>query len=310
MEVKGITANGEEFLLNALSITLDREYGVPADSAEIILPYSSDTPEFAELRITDGDEPVFRGTVDVNERQLSSGGGYIRLEARNQAGILLDNESRPCVYNGVSASVIFENHIKPYGVSGFYGRDLMLEGKFIITKGMNEWQAVREFCRRCYGTFPYFSPDGKVYFEPEANRETVFSNSGGGVVYTSATEKRNRCSLISGVYIKTSDMQNYSLCIRGKTAEQKGVTAVRYLDAAQTKLTPMSCADEMISLGEENYYMLELSCPLRALPVPGDNAVVKDSCLDLPDNLFVARVKYSHTQSGETTKILLKRRGQ
>lgn len=296
MEITGITAGGEEIRLNAASVNLNREYGVPADDMEVIIPWEGEFPELARLCAELDGEPVFTGIVDVTERNDSSAGRYVRIEARSLAGLLLDNEARPSVYGGVSVGLIFENHIRPYGIKNYHGRDIMLEGKFTVSKGMSEWQAVLDFCRQCYGTFPYVAADSTVYLEPPESGEEINFEA-----YSALTERRSRCKLLSGVYIKTAASKDYESFIESETAKGAGVTAVRYLDASQSGSLPMSTAEDMLRLGEEDYYTLELTFPDCRLPLTGAAARVGKLT-----GLFVSRVRYSRTQSGEKTVVQLK----
>ena len=297
MEIKGVTVGGDTISLEAYSINLNREYGVPADDMELLIPWEGEFPELARISAKQNGEPVFTGIVDVIERKISSSGSYVRIEARSLAGLLLDNEAKPSVHNGITAGMIFENHIRPYGIKKFYGRDIMLEGDFTVTKGMSEWQVVLDFCRQCYGTFPYIAADLTVWFESPQDGEEINFES-----YGSLTERRSRCKLISGVYIKTAAAQDYESLIESEAAKNAGVTAVRYLDASQSGSLPMSAAGEILKLGEEDYYTLELTVPSCVLPLPGAKARVGEI-----RGLFVSRVKYSYTRSGEKTVVQLKK---
>lgn len=306
LEIIGITVDGREIKLESRNISINSQYGVPADDAAVVLPYSGAVPGLAGLQISDGGKTVFSGNVDVQENTLSSSGKYIRIEARSMAGVLLDNESRPSVYNGASAEIIFQNHVQPYGISGFYGRNVMLPGVFNVTKGMSEWQTVRDFCKSCYGSFPYFAPDGIVYMEPREEDEIVFSGSD-GAGYTCLSEKTRRCRLISRVYFKKRGEQGYNRYVEGKRAKLAGVTATRFLDTAESDVT-QSCADEIIRLGDEESYSVELSCPYGVFARPGTPARVEDETLGVIENLFVSKIRYTRSQYGEATSVLLKRR--
>ena len=296
MEVIGITPSGEELLLDAASVRINREYAVPADDAQItVAPWDGELPELARIRITEG-EVVFSGTVDVIERSSSESGSCLKIEARSLAGVLLDNEARPAVYSGVSTRMIFENYLRPCGIESYSGREVMLEGKFTVTKGMSCWQVLSEFCGRSCKSVPYAAPDGVVYFEPNSGEETDFSN------YSAFSERKSRCRLISRVCIKAGDSTEYDSFVESQTASDAGVTAVRYLDASQSGVLPMAAAQEMLNLGEEDYYAVELTYPSCVLPFPGSAARVGDI-----GGLFVSRVRYSRTQSGEVTVVQLKK---
>lgn len=305
MEMTAQEIGGKIIRFRPLSVTVNRDYSVPADSAVVYLAYSADIEELKSVEISEGGEVIFSGGTDVFEREFTQSGSYIRIEARNIAGAMLSSEAKPTVYRAVSADIIFENHIKPFGAKGYFGEDRWLDGDFTVTKGMSEWQVVREFCKKRFLSYPYFDPDGTVYFEPKRESECARISFGR---CTSVKEKRRRCSLVSKVFLKSENEQDYKSFLQSDLALEKDVGSVRYMDVSQTKLTPLECADELLRLTDEEYYSLEVVCPEYVGLYPGQAAKIDDERIDTDGGLFVQSVEYRFTNGSVRTKAVLKRR--
>lgn len=297
----------ERILDGPLSLTIRMDEDVPADDLYAVFPYT-EVGESARIVVYDGKTPVFVGVVDEQEHIFSEKGRFLRISARSLAAHLLDNEAEPQTYNHPTASLIFERHVKPYGIMREEQDDAIFFGEQIITKGMSQWSALKNFCNACYSSTPRVTADGKLLMKREINPQTVvFSDSGGGIAYSELIESRKRCEEISRVNVKISDEEGYRFRIDNSDAVARGIVRERYLNAVLSA-TPMTCADSMISKGAADAYGVTLRCSGRLTDCMGKNAVVISRQLKTPEDLYISSVGYRLGADGDSTTLRLKRR--
>lgn len=290
-----------------LYVRIRMDEDVPADDLYAVFP-TVDCAELKSVRVYDGEKAVFIGVVDEEERRYSESGGTLHIAARTLAAHLLDNESVPRLYDHPSASLIYENHVKPYEIRYDTADDAACFAELNVTKGMSEWTVLKSFCLSCYSSVPRISADGALYMKgAQRQAHHVFSDSGEGVRYTSLKETTKRCQEISRVRVKTANTDGYTLNVDNADALERGIRRERYLNALLAS-TPMTCADTMIQNGAAASYSLTLSCPSRQLCSPGDTAAVKNAVTGEIQDLYVSALRYTQDQNGEKTQITLKRR--
>lgn len=300
--------DGESRIFSApLSLTIRMDEDVPADDLFAEFAYAP-VGELTAVRVYDGDRVIFVGVVDEQVHQLSQRGRLLSISARSLAAHLLDNEAAPQCYDHPSASLIYDQHIRPYGIAWEHEDDATCFGEQQITKGMSRWAVLKNFCNACYSAVPRISADGVLRMKGLGVTGSVtFSDSGDGVVYTRLSESRRRCEEISCIKVKVAEDEGYRYIVENPDAISRGICRERYLNASLAS-TPMTCADAMLVNADAKSYGVKLSCPGRMTDLMGKSAVVKNKLLGVLDNLYVSGVTYRLTGDGEVTTVQLKRR--
>lgn len=300
--------NGKETKVeNPVSMKVDMEQGVPADSLEATFPLFI-CDELVSIRVFDESCVVFTGIVDEQLRMSDHNGEYLKVVARSMAATLLDNESVPISYRNPSVSVIESRHTKPFSVSISSDSDDTYFGTQTVLKGSTNWQAVEDFAKNTYGTVPRVNECGELNLKGIQNDKTVvFSNSGDGIAYSSFSENIKRCEEISKVKIKVTNSCGYNSIVENEDAVSRCIQRERYLNAVLTD-TPAVYAENMIKNGRAKSYVVTLCCPGQHLSVFGCDACVRGSvCADI-DLLYVSSLRYSLSSGKDTTTVTLKRK--
>lgn len=301
-------ADGGEYLLPApLSLTVEMDENVPADSLYAVFPYA-EYGELCRISVYRDDTLVFSGVVDEEERIESGAGRNLCISARSPAALLLDNEAAPCGYDHPSAMLMYERYARDFGIRLSESDDAVYFGEQDVLKGASCWSVLRSFCTACYSSAPRVSGTGVLYMKGLPHHGTLrFGNGAGEVRYTKLSECIRRCEEISEVYVKIENGGSYSLPIENRDAAQRGIRRRRYLNATLTE-SPMRCADAMIRNGRAKGYALKLRCPVCLLGHEGDAAVLSDSRFDGERGLYISAMRYHMSADGEYTDLTLKRR--
>lgn len=106
-----------EVLPHVLSVKLDCQLDVPADSLTLTLPFAKKYREAVLAAAWEGDILRFYGPVDEVITVSQSGKHILRLYARSLAAFLLDNEAEPLTYANPSNKLMAERHLLPFGVT-------------------------------------------------------------------------------------------------------------------------------------------------------------------------------------------------
>ena len=299
---------GRSVLMNdPLCVNITQEREVPADSVSALFDLR-DCDELSTLRVFDDDELIFRGVVDEQEKIISSAGAFLRISGRSMAALLLDNESVPVTYNHPSAGIIFERHVEPFRITTKDNPDRTYFSELVVTKGESNWQALSHFCKSCLSSVPRISGRGELFFSgEESDREVVFSDTRGDILYRSIEETVRRCEEISCVNIKVTNASGYHTKVENEDAKKRGILRERYLNAVLTD-TPMNRADALIKSGREKGYRIRVRCEGRALNLLGAKATVKDTRLGEIGDLTVSALYYRLSPKDESTYMILRRR--
>lgn len=150
---------------------------VPCDSYEMTVLYR---PEMAQVLKTAAGfaciqhgETVLRGIVDEYSVEMNASGLTATIAGRGYAARLLDNESRPVTYQGVTLEEIIRCHVRPYGISTAAFANVRADSVYTVAAGTSQWKALEDFCRTYGGFSPRFARDGRLLAVPETEGKTV-----------------------------------------------------------------------------------------------------------------------------------------
>ena len=139
-----ITSEHETWELpELLSWDLLRTGSVPCDSFEALCPYTAEMAEAAHLAVSflllEGERLLLHGIVDeVVTEETAERGRTVRFRGRGYAARLLDNESPPLVYQGVTLREILRRHVTPYGIRCRERAETKAEGEFTVAAGSSQ----------------------------------------------------------------------------------------------------------------------------------------------------------------------------
>ena len=293
-----------EVLPHVLSVKLDCQLDVPADSLTLTLPFAKKYREAVLAAAWEGDILRFYGPVDEVITVSQSGKQILRLYARSLAAFLLDNEAEPLTYANPSNKLMAERHLLPFGVTEYDNERHPLYDCLQIDKGMSHWQALERFCRKRYGSLPRI--EGKRAYLKGFVREgkAVFGEN--GVRYYSLRECRRPCRLISEIRVRLNAIGGYSSVMRNNNPDCAGRSRVRYLNATADNVN-LDTARQMLEKGNREAYLLKLQCAGTRVDLLGMEAAVEDSGPGRIDGLRVTGVCCEMNEKGELTTVSLRK---
>lgn len=296
----------KEVFRSAKYVEWNQEENVPADDLTAVFSYRR-TNELSDIEVFCGTEPVFRGIVDEQRAVFSGSSAQLMICARSLAALLLDNEAEPVTYAHPSAGIIYERHAKDYGITLMDDAKVSFCSDLVVTKGMSDWQVLRDFAAGCCGAMPRVSGVGGLYLRGLSDDgEVLFSNER-GIGYSRIEENLKRAEELSGVNIKVINAAGYDNRIENPSASRRGIRRERYLNAIITD-APMQCADRMIRNSRRDAYSVELRCTGLYTDLLGKRASVESTALGAMTALYVCSTRCVIGSSGSYTDVVLKRR--
>lgn len=292
-----------------LYVTINMEEDVPADDLTVTFPFISDLEELDKIQVFSDSSVVFTGIVDEQQSIITDSNMYTKIIARSMAALLLDNECKPVNYINPSTSVIYNRHLKPFNIERFKGDEVVLPGSFNLAKGSTNWQAFYNFSINAFGKVPGIEPDATANFNGlESDRKVIFSNydADKGIKYCSLKENNKRYALISSVYAKVSQLDDYTTEIINESLSGRNINRVRYIDA--TSSTQLTVADKMIANSNDASYEITVDCCGAYLDILGAKATLHDKFTGTVEDLYVSALCYNLNSTGEITTAILKRR--
>lgn len=197
----------------------------------------------------------------------------LRLTARGPGGLLLDDEAMPQVYENPTVEQVFRRHCLPYGaINGVMAGGV--SGKYVVSKGMSQWEAFSQFCRRATGRTPFLQ-DQTVVIQPIRPKSWHF-----GKGWLPAEEIRQvyaRYKVIARVAIRDKNGL-YTGTAENREAIEKGIRRQRYLiPSPQWALDGGGSGDSLLRQSASQWETWQV----RALGVlavaPGDYVFCRDS---------------------------------
>lgn len=285
---------------------------VPCDSFSVTCLHTADLEPVlrraAGFLLLDGSEVLLRAIVDEYEIRLSDQGMTALVAGRGYAARLLDNESRPAVYQDVTLAEIIRSHVTPYGISCAKTVEIRAGGTYTVESGSSQWKALESFCRTYGGFTPWFERDGRLTAVPETDdgkRLAVNEDT----PLLALTKRENHYGVLSEVLVidKTRGQEytvkNADFLSRGGqcrrvlyTPGQSTWSAMRYTGEYQIA---QSTADEV---------SVEVTLPGGFLAFPGDIVQLSLDKAGLFGEYRVAEAENRMDASGEQTTLTLKER--
>ena len=296
-------------LSDVYSAVINKEDGVPADDLVVVFPSHYNLPELKTISAYIGDEIVFEGIIDEQEVNCGKDGCFLKITARSLGAYLVDNEALPQTYYKPSLNTIFEKHIKPYGFTELKGNQKIFTGKFVVNKGLSEWDVFKNFCSSFLNTVPRITSDGIVDASgrPSDKNEVALKNSPGYLMYSSIKSNIKRYSLISEVFVSSKKSGKFDVRVCDENLILKAVSRKRYLNAANAVLTPVSCGETLIKNGKKDAFIIKAVCVNPIAFEIGQRISISDPIVGEISGLLIYKIKYSLDSSGQKAEISMLR---
>ncbi|WBY63838.1 MAG: hypothetical protein ACFWUD_03115 [Thermocaproicibacter melissae] len=297
----GIRPDGTEVILPMpVRGRYDSAEDAPADGLRAEFPLAKSCGTLTKLRVSGTDGSVlFFGTVDI-QREITCGtGNVLNLSCRSLAGLLLDSEAVPRTYDAPSLPVIFERHIRPYGFTSFLGSQAICRGELCVRKGMSEWQAAAEFCRKFLRTEPrvkgmVFDASGTAAAEP------LLLDNSAGMRYFRAEVRQRNCDILTKIYAPDTRTGLYRLAAE----ENESITGVHRV---RCLANPESDASTVLRKTERSAFSVYAECPGTPATETGASASLRDPVLGEFADMVVAQVRCTWDEDGIRTVYCLRR---
>lgn len=302
MKYIGLKPGGEETLLPApAEAVFDSSEDAPADLFRGVFPLAESVGTLTGLRVEDsGGNTFFLGTADVQREIFAGSGSELRLSCRSLAGLLLDSEPIPQIYEYPDLATIFARHIRPYGFTSCVGDTRIFHGPFRVTKGMSEWQTAALFC--------------KTYLRTEPRvRGSVFDASGGasgppllldrsaGTRFFRAELRRRCCDRISELYALSSATGAYLLAASDAETSALGIVRRRCLTSTSAD------GAALLKAADRKAFAVLADCPGMPETAAGAPAALRNAALGSLSGLTVAQVTCTLGSGGVFTRYLLRK---
>lgn len=307
-----VTSNHKTFQLPALlSWNIVCTGGVPCDCFSVTCQYTPDMSGplhlAAGFTARDDGKIFLRGIVDEYEMQMDGTGRTVTITGRGFAARLLDNESRPLIYQRATMAEILREHVTPYGISCLKAAPVMASSIYTVEAGASQWKALKDFCRVYGGFLPRFTREGKLIAAPMGTfvRRRVTDEA----KVLSLTRRENHYGVLSEVLV-IDKTRNVSYSVKNKEFLNRGGQCRRvvYTPGQSTWNAMRYTGKYQIAQSEEDELAMEIVFPEKLTADPGDLAELNLPGCGLQGEYRIAAVKNTLDSDGETTMLTLRKR--
>lgn len=308
MIYEGITVTGKSIDLGKpVSVRINKSDDAPADDLYAAFCYKDSIDELKYIKVYCGDDIAFDGILDEQIVEVSNSGSLLKIYARSIGALLVDNSALPQSYTNVSLEIIFNRHIRPYGITKFVGSNKVFSTEFIVYKGMSEWDVLEKFCTLFLNTTPRISNDGIVNASGifDGSKNVYLNNFTGEIKYKSISKNIKRFNRISEVFVRAKEESSYSIRVANDDAIKSGVKRKRYLNAYDDNRTPVCYAQSVIDDSDKKASKIVVSCIGAVNTDIGCMVVIEDKLLGHLQNMYISKIKYSMDTFGEITELTM-----
>lgn len=291
--------NQKEILLkNPLNSYIIFSEDAPADSLSVVFSVTGKIPVLTSVKVENAGELIFQGIIDEQTETLSENGMLLEIKARSLAALLLDNEACPQIYYSPSFDLLMKRHFNRLGFYQYIGKDNKHNGELHITKGMSEWQVLKNYCQYFLNTSPVITKDGMINISGNHTQEVTYIQNFRRTLI-SLIHKRKPSVLLSDVYARTYMAGGYEMYLPVKKAEELEIKRRRYIDSVNSSSRTVQSALNILEKSERNYeeYITESAgCMICEV---GSQILIEELnlCLRAKEIIYTLNTK------GEKTKI-------
>lgn len=283
---------------------------VPCDSFSVSFLFQPDMTPVLEsaagfLAMQNG-KVVFKGIVDEFSIDLDAGGLTASVNGRGYAARLLDNESKPVIYQDATLSEIVRQHVTPYGIPTGEIADLRASSVYTVAAGSSQWKALDNFCRTYGGFSPRFAVDGALLAVPEKAGDSFVITDDTPVTACSLREDRYGVLSEALVIDKT---RNASYSVKNQDLIDHGGVCRRvlYTPGRSTWAAMRFTGEYQIQRSKEDQRCVSVTLPGSFVAFPGDRVTLRLSRLGISGEFRVCEAENSFSnQNGAEVELTLK----
>ena len=286
---------------------------VPCDSYTVTFLYDKSMGEALHLAAgflaVGNGEILLRGIVDGYDVAWTPDGLMATVYGRGYAARLLDNESRPVTYQGVTLEELIRRHVTPYGITAAEIAPVSATSTYTVASGTSQWKALENFCRTYGGFSPRFRRDGLLLAVPEGAGGRLLSLDDSSPVL-SCTLREDHYGVLTEVLV-IDKTRNVSYNVRNPDMIARGGQCRRvvYTPGQSTWAAMRYTGDYQIQRSREEETSIEIKLPGTFLAFPGDSVRLDLNTMGLSGTYRVAEAENTASpRTGETITMTLRER--
>lgn len=236
----GENGGGKFPLQKAVSVEIEREIGVPADSMTVKFVGEA-IPELWKVTAEHEVQTIFSGIVDEQTMTMYPDRAETTVYTRSPAALVLDSEAQQGEYIDPNIDVMYRVHLAPFGITLKESAENLRMGQLSIPRSCSHYGALRRFCEYFLGTEPRINSLGE--FMPNVL-------SSGDIIKIDKSQclkisKRiKRYGILSGVYVTSGGK---TMLIENESAKARGIVRCKRIDLADSATGTLSDADNAIN---------------------------------------------------------------
>ena len=254
-------------------------------------------------------EILLRGIVDGYDVAWTPDGLMATVYGRGYAARLLDNESRPVTYQGVTLEELIRRHVTPYGITAAEIAPVSATSTYTVASGTSQWKALENFCRTYGGFSPRFRRDGLLLAVPEGAGGRLLSLDDSSPVL-SCTLREDHYGVLTEVLV-IDKTRNVSYNVRNPDMIARGGQCRRvvYTPGQSTWAAMRYTGEYQIQRSREEETSIEIKLPGTFLAFPGDSVRLDLNTMGLSGTYRVAEAENTASpRTGETITMTLRER--
>ena len=286
---------------------------VPCDSYTVTFLYDKSMGEALHLAAgflaVGNGEILLRGIVDGYDVAWTPDGLMATVYGRGYAARLLDNESRPVTYQGVTLEELIRRHVTPYGITAAEIAPVSATSTYTVASGTSQWKALENFCRTYGGFSPRFRRDGLLLAVPEGAGGRLLSLDDSSPVL-SCTLREDHYGVLTEVLV-IDKTRNVSYNVRNPDMIARGGQCRRvvYTPGQSTWAAMRYTGEYQIQRSREEETSIEIKLPGTFLAFPGDSVRLDLNTMGLSGTYRVAEAENTASpRTGETITMTLRER--
>lgn len=213
-----------------MRMEIRRSFETPSQSLHIVFLYSELVYELFKIKVLYNDKEIFFGHIDRQKIVRSDKGNFLSIEARNVFTALIECESQPLIYYGLSLKDAFAKFMLQFGVTRMHATQNPIVPVFRVEKGTSQWEAFANFCNLSMNTYPLLI-GSEIYAQsktPDAHHFITENTD-----YMEMEYIFNHYDSISTIYMYNHTIQNYDFLLSNGVVTDKWPLRTRFYNTTK-----------------------------------------------------------------------------
>lgn len=304
MRLEITTVNGRSIDVdNVTQAVLCESADAACSSLSVTFKSKSRVDEIVSVTAFIKDKKVFFGYCDCQKISADKNGFENYFYARSSACLLVDSQSKPFTFVRPTARQLYINYAREFGFKYRLG-DISSNDKYEILPSTSCYGAINNFVSLIYGENIYITPDNEiVLLSPEKEAKSF-----DGYNIASAKAVINRSEPLSQINFKRNVSSDYNIHTKSVLAEEMALKRERYVNLStlprwQREYTVL----KKLKKSFDEYRLLEIVlhgyCDISLY-----QKFDYESEIGHFEGYIVTDKKYSFSENGEQTRLVLKKR--